>query len=241
MLAHIFSRAFCLSSFRNALCENTANFDTFRVRGKDLLSGEVKVTLAKSSILALPSEEFPKLELNATGANNSTIEVDAATQDPVLKLKKIDVAAGKTLKMNRPKTWWKNFSAGDEVALLKADVVELNGTGRIEGDPSDDAAATIEWKDADKALVLTAKAGFKVPELSADVNPSGKDRIVNVKVSGDVLVDPLTWRAELVSVDEPGSVQGNFNNPNPKDDKSASFKVELGPKFKSGILRTFVF
>ena len=47
------------------------NFTTFEVMGKDLLTEKVKVTLARSSILALPSGEFPNLELNATGAKIS--------------------------------------------------------------------------------------------------------------------------------------------------------------------------
>ena len=215
------------------------NFDTFRVRGKDLLTGEVKVTLARSSILALPSGEFPKLELNATGANDSTIEVDAATQDPVLKLKKIDVAAGKTLKMNRPKTWWKSLAVGDTVVLLKADDVELNGTGKIEGEPKTEAGvADIEWKGGEKALVLTAKGDLKVPELAAKMTASGNKRSVNVTVSGDVKVLAASWGAELLSVLAPDSVKSVTLKAGATD-KAATFEVEVGAGFTSGTLRVY--
>lgn len=214
------------------------NLTTFEVMGKDLLTGEVKVTLARSSILALPSGEFPNLELSAVNpANPATIEVDAATQDPVLKVKKIDVAAGKTLKMNRPKTWWKSLAAGDTVVLLKAEDVELNFTGKIEGDPADDVAAKIDWKGGEKALVLEAKGDLKVPELVAKVTASGNKRFVNVTVSNDVDVVAASWRAELLSVVAPGPVSVTLKAG--ATTKTAPFEVEVGVGFTSGTLRVY--
>ena len=216
------------------------NLTTFEVMGKDLLTGEVKVTLARSSILALPSGEFPNLELSAVNpANPATIEVDAATQDPVLKVKKIDVAAGKTLKMNRPKTWWKSLAVGDTVVLLKAEDVELNFTGKIEGDPKTEAGvADIEWKGGEKALVLTAKGDLKVPELAAKMTASGNKRIVTVTVSGDVKVLAASWGADPLDIVAPGSVTSVTLKPGATD-KAATFEVEVGAGFTSGTLRVY--
>ena len=65
---------------------------------------------------------------------------------------------------------------------------------------------------------------------------SGNERIVNVKVSGDVLVKSDSWRSELLSVVAPGSVSVSRES---ATQNAASFKVLLGPNFKSGTLRVY--
>ncbi|WP_299075789.1 hypothetical protein, partial [uncultured Fretibacterium sp.] len=206
------------------------------VGGKDLLSEEVEAKLASNSVLTLPSGEFPKLTLNVT--DDAKLEVNPATQNPVLKVKKIDVVAGKTLTMNRPATWWKNFASGNTVALLSADEVELNTTGSIKGNPGEDSVAKIEWKDADKALILTAKDGFKVPVLEWELGSVGNRRLVKAIVSGDLFVNENEWYSQMIEGRKPEN-HPTYKRPMPGTNtkKDAVFEVVLPSGFVSGILR----
>ena len=203
------------------------------VLGKDLLTGEVEMDI-NGGVLTLPSGRFEKLELKEGGAG-SKIEVDAATQDPVLYVKKVTLANGLTMK--RPTTWWKSLAAGDKVKLLEVGDTSALGGKTIVGNPANDAVATIAW-DGAKALVLEAKDAFKVPELVAKVTGSGNERVVNVTVSNDVDVNAASWRANSLSVVAPGSVTSVTLQPG-FTAKAASFKAVLDAGFTSGILRVY--
>ena len=88
---------------------------------------------------------------------------------------------------------------------------------------------------SNKKLVLTAKKDLAAaPKLTAEVTGSGNERIVKVKVSGDVLVKADSWSHELLNLVAPGSASAS---PVSKGQKAASFKVTLGSGFKSGTLK----
>ena len=74
------------------------------VMGQDLVKGLVEAKLTGGT-LTLPSGTFPKLDLKVE-TDDSKIAVDVASQDPVLKVKTIDVVtAGKKLTMECPTMW----------------------------------------------------------------------------------------------------------------------------------------
>ena len=123
----------------------------------------------------------------------------------------------------------------------RRDVLEydtVTGDNTVTGDPAEDGFWKVEPLTKDnKKLVLTSKKDIAAaPVLAAEMTGSGNERIVNVKVSGDVLVKSDSWRSELLSVVAPGSVSVSRES---ATQNAASFKVLLGPNFKSGTLRVY--
>ena len=123
----------------------------FALTGKNLLTGEVTVTLNRGTLI-LPSGKFDGLTLKARDYSN--LLVDVAAQDPVLTVKEINIAAGKDLTVNRPEYW--SFTPKGMITLLTAPKVELNGTGTLKGYPEDDVVAKIFLDDAKTALNFIA-------------------------------------------------------------------------------------
>ena len=211
-----------------------------RVKGKELLSETVTATLGASAgggALTLPSGSYTNLKLK-TENNASKIRVDAAEQNPVLKVKELDLGTA-GLVMEVPTTWKTPLKAGDTVTLLEADTVA--GSGKVVGDPAENEFWKVEPLTAsNKKLVLTAKKDFTpVPELLAEAKASENACLVDVKVSGDVLVKADSWRFELLDIVAAGSVRTSDVVRSSAGQKAASYKVTLGPNFVSGTLRVY--
>ena len=207
-----------------------------RVKGKDLLSGRAMIgTSAGGGVLTLPSGSYTNLKLKTKNNASKIRVVDEAPNDRVLKMRELDLSdAG--LVMEVPTNWKTPLKKGDTVVLLETDTV--TGDNTVTGDPAEDGFWKVEPLTKDnKKLVLTSKKDIAAaPVLAAEMTGSGNERIVNVKVSGDVLVKSDSWRSELLSVVAPGSVSVSRES---ATQNAASFKVLLGPNFKSGTLRVY--
>ena len=207
-----------------------------RVKGKDLLSGRAMIgTSAGGGVLTLPSGSYTNLKLKTKNNASKIRVVDEVPNDRVLKMRELDLSdAG--LVMEVPTNWKTPLKKGDTVVLLETDTV--TGDNTVTGDPAEDGFWKVEPLTKDnKKLVLTSKKDIAAaPVLAAEMTGSGNERIVNVKVSGDVLVKSDSWRSELLSVVAPGSVSVSRES---ATQNAASFKVLLGPNFKSGTLRVY--
>ncbi|MDO4787071.1 MAG: hypothetical protein Q4A13_09010 [Fretibacterium sp.] len=139
------------------------------------LSHNATATL-DGGILSLPCGNYAALTLKVLDDGTLKVPSVPSVAAPLLTVKKVDVAAAHTLKFARPTTWPTPLKAGDKVTLLKVDgTVQLNGTGRIVGDPADDAGAKVEEinnVNGLKELVLTVKTKV-APPTSADPLPPG--------------------------------------------------------------------
>jgi hypothetical protein len=206
------------------------------VKGKDLLSGRAMIgTSAGGGVLTLPNGSYTNLKLKTKNNASKIRVVDEAPNDRVLKMRELDLSdAG--LVMEVPTNWKTPLKKGDTVVLLETDTV--TGDNTVTGDPAEDGFWKVEPLTKDnKKLVLTSKKDIAAaPVLAAEMTGSGNERIVNVKVSGDVLVKSDSWRSELLSVVAPGSVSVSRES---ATQNAASFKVLLGPNFKSGTLRVY--
>ena len=206
------------------------------VRSAGLLAGEVEVTLAGGTLL-LPDGAYSNLTLK-TASNASTLEVGAAKGNPVLTVK--DITLGADLKMKVPDAWGRALKKDETLRLLKANAVTLNGHS-VKGAPEVEPGGywqVEELTEANKELVLTAKKAFPVPALEAKVESLGDERIVNVKVSGDVRVDSNSWHSDMIQGGEP---KNNYKRPRPGEatEKNATFSVVLPSDFTSGTLRVY--
>ena len=197
---------------------------------KALLQKTTLMDLGLNSKLTLPSGEFPDLKLHAT-ADNAAISVDVAAQDPVLKVKEIEVNATKTLTVNRPDTWCLTLSG--DVTLLTAPTVNLNGDGDIKGAPESDDVALIKLNTTKTALILTPRAGLKFPVLKGTPTSSGNQCNVLVKVV-DGKVDAASWEWEL-NVLPLGSATHSILAAGTTE--SVLYGVQLADNFQSGFLR----
>lgn len=135
--------------------------------------------------LSLPCGSYAALTLQVLDDGILKVPSVPSVAAPLLTVKKVDVDASHTLKFARPTTWPTPLKAGDKVTLLKiADAVVLNGTGKIVGDPADNAEAKVEEinnVNGLKELVLTVKTKV-APPTSADPLPPGG--------SGPIIPDP---------------------------------------------------
>ena len=202
------------------------------VTGKDLLTGEVEMAI-NGGALTLPSGKFEKLKLKEGGAG-STISVDVAEENPVLKVNTVELG-NNGLKVNRPIVWGEALAAGGEITLLSMDTFTNPHNKVIVGAPDSDDVALIEWKPApDNVLLLKPRDGFKVPVLKGRTASSGNQCNVTVEVV-DGKVAPATWDSQLWNVVALGSA--TFSPLATPTAESALYKVQLTDGFKSGFLR----
>ena len=197
---------------------------------KALLQKTTSMALGSGSELTLPSGEFPDLKLHAT-ANGAAISVDVAAQDPVLKVKEIEVGNTQTLTVNRPDTWCLTLSG--DVTLLTAPTVTLTGSGTMKGAPESDDVALIKLNTTKTALILTPRAGLKFPVLKGTPTSSGNQCNVLVKVV-DGKVDAASWEWEL-NVLPLGSATHSILAAGTTE--SVLYGVQLADNFQSGFLR----
>lgn len=212
---------------------------TLVVKKASVLAGG-QATLAVAS-LDMVCGTYGTTELTIT--DNATLKVPSvpSVTAPLLTVKDVAVAAGKTLTFARPTTWPNPLKAGDKVTLLKIDgTVALNGTGKIVGYPADDAEAKVEEiNDGNglKELVLTAKMDLVPPTLTA---PAVLKAVPGSTYSGMVLasgdVDPSTWSVNVVSQDPAGLIASADLNLVSKQAKSAVVSLDVKAGFKSATL-----
>lgn len=213
---------------------------TLAVKKTSVLAGS-QATLAVAS-LDMVCGTYGTTELTIT--DNATLKVPSvpSVTAPLLTVKDVDVAVGKTLTFARPTTWPNPLKAGDKVTLLKIDgTVALNGTGKIVGYPADDAEAKVEEiNDGNglKELVLTAKMDLVPPTLTA---PAVLKAVPGSKYSGMVLasgdVDPSTWSVSVVSQDPAGVIASSDLELVSKQAKSAVVSLDVKSTFRSATLK----
>lgn len=213
---------------------------TLAVKKASVLAGS-QATLAVAS-LDMVCGTYGTTELTIT--DNATLKVPSVPSiaTPLLTVKDVDVAMGKTLTFARPTDWSAvSLKAGDKATLLKVNgTVQLNGTGRITGDPVSDAYMEIApiTTNAQTELILTVKAGIPAPVLKApDVLkvPAGSTYNGTVLVvSGDV--DPSTWSVSVISQDPAGVIASSDLELVSKQAKSAVVSLDVKSTFRSATL-----
>ncbi|RRD63935.1 hypothetical protein [Fretibacterium sp. OH1220_COT-178] len=213
---------------------------TLAVKKASVLAGS-QATLAVAS-LDMVCGTYGTTELTIT--DNATLKVPSvpSVATPLLTVKKVDVDASHTLKFARPTTWPNPLKAGDKVTLLKiTDAVDLHTTGKIVGDPADDAEAKVEEiNDGNglKELVLTAKIDLVQPDLIA---PAVLKAVPGSTYNGTVLasgdVDPSTWSVSVVSQDPAGVIASSDLELVSKQAKSAVVSLDVKSTFRSATLK----
>ena len=206
------------------------------------LSHNTTATL-DSADLSLPSGNYANLSLAVSNGGALSVSDVTSVASPLLTVKKVNVAAGKTLTFKRPTSWGGPLSPGQTVTLLEiaGTLTLMNAASKIVGDPADDSTGKIEEINTTnnlKKLIFTAKTNLVSPDLTAPnvltVVP-GSTYNGMVLASGDV--DPTTWTVDVVSADPAGVIASSDLELVSKDAKSVIVRLKAKSTFKSATLK----